>query len=49
MNVINHEDYRRTGAPTAKHITELSVAAATKNEVGHDSKISVHKTSLAVV
>jgi hypothetical protein len=46
VNVINHENRRRPCAPRAKHITELDATAATKNEVRHDSKISVHKASI---
>jgi hypothetical protein len=48
MNVINHENHRRAHAPRLKHVTELGIAAPTKNEIRHDSKISVHKASLAV-
>src|SRR5512134_1412995 len=44
MNVIDHEDHGRAFAPGAKHVAELSVAAATENEIGHDSKISIHNT-----
>jgi hypothetical protein len=46
MNVINDEDYRRSGTPGAKDVSELGIAAPTKNDVGHNTKITVHKTSL---
>jgi hypothetical protein len=46
MNVIDDEDYRRSGTPGAKDVSELGIAAPTKNDVGHNTKITVHKTSL---
>ncbi len=49
MNVVDHENHRRAHASGLQHITELGIAAAAKHEIGHDSKISVHRTSLTIM